>query len=447
MIDTLKPYSEIKDSKSPGLDWIPSHWNVKKLRGLLRVVASRNRPDLPLLSVVREKGIILRDVTSKDENHNFIPDDLTNYKVVRSGQFAMNKMKAWQGSYGVSDYDGIVSPAYYVFDLLDLDDQFFSRAIRSKAYIPFFTSASDGVRVGQWDLSKARMRKIPFLIPPRDEQAAIVKYLDYMDRRIKKLIVAKKKLIKLLEEQKQAIIHQAVTKGLDPNVSMKDSGVEWPGEVPAHWSVMKLKRLGEVRIGLIYSPSEVSDQSGVLVLRASNVKNGEIVNADNVYVSKRIPNALFVIEDDILICVRSGSRSLVGKSAIIPPSFAGVTYGAFMSLLRSSINQFLIWVFHSNMFPRIMAQFETSTINQLTQSDLNNLDIPVPSELERSNIIDFLQRSTQEIDTTIAKLKHEISLLSEYYTRLVSDIVTGKLDVREAAANLPNEDTDGGNSP
>jgi type I restriction enzyme S subunit len=94
-----------------------------------------------------------------------------------------------------------------------------------------------------------------------------------------------------------------------------------------------------------------------------------------------------------------------------------------------------------------MAQFETSTINQLTQSDLNNLDIPVPSELERSNIIDFLQRSTQEIDTTIAKLKHEISLLSEYYTRLVSDIVTGKLDVREAAANLPNEDTDGGNSP
>lgn len=115
MIADLKPYQTMKDSGVPWLGKVPAHWGVQKLRHVLRRHTERNRPDLPLLSVVREKGVILRDTSSADENHNYIPDDLSNYKVVRVGQFAMNKMKAWQGSYGVSYHDGIVSPAYFVF--------------------------------------------------------------------------------------------------------------------------------------------------------------------------------------------------------------------------------------------------------------------------------------------------------------------------------------------
>jgi len=145
MISNLEPYPAMKDSGVPWLGEMPGHWAVCKLRNILKEVTQRNRPDLPLLSVVREKGIILRDIGDKDENRNFIPDDLTNYKVVRRGQFVMNKMKAWQGSYGISLYDGIVSPAYFIFDFdADcIDESYFHSAIRSMAYIPFFTQASD----------------------------------------------------------------------------------------------------------------------------------------------------------------------------------------------------------------------------------------------------------------------------------------------------------------
>ena len=216
MIADLKPYAVMKDAEVARLGEVPKHWEVRKLRRTLRTVAARNRSDLPLLSVVREKGVVLRDVSNKSENHNFIPDDLTNYKVIQHGQFAMNKMKAWQGSYGVSKYDGLVSPAYFVFDLDGVDGDYFHTAIRSKAYVPYFTQASDGVRIGQWDLSLARMREISFLVPPLHEQTAIVRFLDHADRRIRRYIRAKQQLITLLEEQKQALIHRAVTRGLDP---------------------------------------------------------------------------------------------------------------------------------------------------------------------------------------------------------------------------------------
>ena len=183
-----------------------------------------------------------------DENHNFIPDDLTNYKVVHKGQFAMNKMKAWQGSYGVSRHAGIVSPAYFIFDISEVTRDYFHVAVRSKSYVPFFTQASDGVRIGQWDLSQARMREIPLLVPSNAEQAAIVRYLDHAARRIRRYIHAKQKLVKLLEEQKQALIYQIVTGRIDvrtgqPYPAYKPSGVEWLGDVPEHWEVVALKRV------------------------------------------------------------------------------------------------------------------------------------------------------------------------------------------------------------
>ena len=138
MMEGLKPCSAIRDSGMPRLGKVPAHWEVLKLRQVLRRHTERKRPDLPLLSVVREQGVIVRDTRSSDENHNYIPDDLSDYKVVRAGQFVINKMKAWQGSYGVSCHDGIVSPAYFVFDVFGLRGDFFHAAIRSRAYIPAF---------------------------------------------------------------------------------------------------------------------------------------------------------------------------------------------------------------------------------------------------------------------------------------------------------------------
>lgn len=211
----LDPNAEMKYS---GIEWlgnIPKHWKITKLRQILHPVTQKNRPDLPLLSVVREQGVIIRDVEDKESNHNFIPDDLSGYKVVRQGQFTMNKMKAWQGSYGVSDYTGIVSPAYFVFDVEFPNLQYFHYAIRSKVYVNFFAQASDGIRVGQWDLSMEKMKEIPFLVPPTDEQEAIVEYIPKMLEKYDSQIQKLNEYVECLQEYKNNLISRAITGKID----------------------------------------------------------------------------------------------------------------------------------------------------------------------------------------------------------------------------------------
>ncbi|MCY4380987.1 MAG: restriction endonuclease subunit S [Proteobacteria bacterium] len=208
----LNPNVNFKDS---GFDWIgeiPAHWEVTSLGPLLKPISQKGRPDLPLLSITREQGVIVRDVKNLGSNHNFIPDDLSGYKVINKGHFGMNKMKAWQGSYGVSDFSGIVSPAYYIFDFnKPIIPEYFHWAIRSRLYVSYFASASDGVRIGQWDLSKTRMKSIPFLVPSEEEQEAIAKFLDEKTTQIDEVTRIKKQEIDKLNEYKASLINSAVT--------------------------------------------------------------------------------------------------------------------------------------------------------------------------------------------------------------------------------------------
>lgn len=204
--------------KYSGVKWlgdIPAHWTTIKLRQLLSSVSEKNHPELPLLSVVREQGVIVRDVDDKEANHNYIPDDLSGYKMVKKGQFAMNKMKAWQGSYGLSDYTGIVSPAYFIFDVAFDNLEYFHYAIRSKVYVNFFAQASDGIRVGQWDLQMDKMKEIPFIVPPADEQIAIVKHIKKTLPKYDEAIGKIKAEVAVLEEYKAKLIADIVTGKID----------------------------------------------------------------------------------------------------------------------------------------------------------------------------------------------------------------------------------------
>ena len=201
----------MKDSGVSWIGMIPEHWKSSQLRNYIKLVSEKNHPDAQLLSVVREQGVIIRDTDSKEENHNFIPDDLSGYKYVKEGQFVINKMKAWQGSYAVSSYTGIVSPAYYVCDLNFPNKKFFNIAIRSKYYVPFFTQYSKGIRVGQWDLSPISLKSIPFFEPPVDEQRAIVAYIDEKTAKIESLISELQSEIDYLKEYKQRLIADCVT--------------------------------------------------------------------------------------------------------------------------------------------------------------------------------------------------------------------------------------------
>ena len=211
----LNPDVPMKDSGIPWIGMIPEHWNVKSLRAYLRLVSEKNHPKATLLSVTREQGVIVRDVESKEENHNFIPEDLSGYKYVHKGQFVINKMKAWQGSYGVSLYDGIVSPAYYVCDLDFPDKEYFSLAIRSKTYVDFFARWSKGIRVGQWDLEPIALKSVPFLEPPVKEMHEIVDYVKDKTKKIDTMIEALTAEINRLTEYKQRLVSDVVTGQID----------------------------------------------------------------------------------------------------------------------------------------------------------------------------------------------------------------------------------------
>ena len=207
----LNPDAKMKDSDISWIGEIPEHWEVKQLRSFLTLFTEKGHGDAQLLSVTREQGVIERDKYDKDENHNFVPDDLSGYKYIEKGDFAINKMKAWQGSYAVSNYDGIVSPAYFTCKLKGVNNDFFSKAIRSRAYVPFFTQYSKGIRVGQWDLNPNALKSIPFFLPPSDEQQAIVAYIEEKCEKIDKLASELQSEIDYLKEYKQRLIADCVT--------------------------------------------------------------------------------------------------------------------------------------------------------------------------------------------------------------------------------------------
>lgn len=286
--------------------------------------------------------------------------------------------------------------------------------------------------IGMVHVTRDELGSIPVPVLPPDEQQQIAELIDDETAKIDTLVAKKEQLIKLLQEKRTALITQAVTKGLDPNAPMKNSGVEWLGEIPTHWEVKRLRNVGTVTIGLTYEPSDVvsSQDAGILVLRASNVQNGRVELEDNVYVRKAIPIKLLTRRGDILICSRSGSRELIGKCAKIEDTTAGLTFGTFMTVFRSTFNEFLYFVFNSTIFRYQSGVFLTSTINQLTVSSLSNLVVAIPPVEEQHKVAAFLEREAAKIDALVGKVRVAIDRLKEYRAALISAAVTGKIDVR-----------------
>jgi type I restriction enzyme S subunit len=440
MIETLKPYPKYKESGSRWLGAIPAHWEIRNLRTLTSHRAERDRPDLPLLSVAREKGVFVRSLTDADENHNVIPEDLTNYKVARSGNLVINKMKAWQGSMGVAPCDGIVSPAYFVFDFRIRNPAFGQALLRSKAYVAHFGQASDGVRVGQWDLSIPGMRQIPVVVPGDDEQEAIVRFLDHAGGRVERAIRAKKKLIALLHEQKQAIIHRAVTRGLDPNVPLKPSGIPWLGDIPQHWEIIALRRRWSVTDCKHLTVPFVEDgiplasvrEVQPFILDLSRCKRTRAAWYRKLIEGDRKPK-----RGDLIYC-RNAS---VGACALVETDI-DLAMGQDVCLIRSSSEnqRFLNYLLHSPfMDHQLDLLLVGSTFKRINVSDIKALSVVVPPRSEQDAICSFLDRELAIYDAAIARTEREIALLREYRTRLIADVVTGKLDVREAARHLPAE--------
>ncbi len=438
MIEGLQPYSEYKESGSKWLGRVPESWRVRNLRTLIIKRNERNRADLPLLSVAREKGVFVRSLEDDDENHNVIPEDLSNYKVARAGSLVINKMKAWQGSMGIAPCDGIVSPAYFVFDFAIENRAFGQRLLRSKPYVAHFAAASDGVRVGQWDLSIAGMREIPVLMPHPEEQAAIVRFLEHANRKIDGFIRAKRKLIGLLNEQKQAIIHRAVTRGLDPHAPLKPSGIPWLGDIPKHWEVTALRRHWRVTDCKHLTVPFVEDGiplASVVEVQSFTLNLDRCKNTKPAWYRVLIEGDRKPKRGDLIYC-RNAS---VGACALVETDI-DFAMGQDVCLIRSKLQnqRFLNYQLHS---PFMDHQLELllvgSTFKRINVADIKALTVIVPPRREQDAICEHLDRDLVVFDTAIARTEREIALMQEYRTRLTADVVTGKLDVRPAAAKLP----------
>ena len=420
----MQAYPEYKDS---GVDWlgeIPAGWELTKLGSCLSPFSEKNHPDLPLLSITRELGVIIRDVENQDTNHNYIPDDLSGYKLLKQGQFGMNKMKAWQGSYGVSPFTGIVSPAYFMFDFTkEIDPEFFHVAIRSKLYVSFFGSASDGVRIGQWDLSKPRMKEIPLALPPLPEQTAIAEFLDDKTAKIDELVGIKRRQIELLAERKQILIQNAVTKGLNPATPMKDSGIDWIGKIPAHWEVKK---------SFYYFDTMKGWNAATLTKEFCGKNQGEYPvysgQTDKGGMLGKIGTFEFdYTEGGCLLCSTVGAKAMtlrflkekfsLSQNCMI---IVGRSERTFMKFFNYAYQP--IFSYFRNLIPdHMQASFR--------MEDFQNMKFLLPPRNEQENICDYIDKQSKIIDATITIKQNQITKLNEYKTTLINAAVTGKIKV------------------
>ena len=446
-----KQHFTYKPSGSPWLGDVPAHWGVRRLRTVAEMRVSN------VDKHIRDSEFPVRlcnyvDVYKHDRITPAMPfmtatasrDEIERFRLERDDVLITKDSEAWD-DIGVpalvtEGADDLLS-GYHLALLRPFKEilgAYLARTLQSKEVAYQFHIRANGVT--RYGLTHTGIKSVCIPLPPLPEQASIVRYLDYVDRRIRRYVTAKRKLIALLEEEKQAVINQAVTRGLDPNVRLKPSGIEWLGDVPGHWEIPRLRNLGDALIGLTYDPQEVvGEEAGILVLRASNILNGQLVYGDNVFVRSTVPDKLVTREGDILICSRSGSRRLIGKNARINAESAGTTFGAFMTVFRGPNNGYLHLVFNSKFFEYQSAAFFTSTINQLTLGTLYDMKVPFPPLEERQLILRYVEEATAPIIMTSARARRQIELVQEYRTRLIADVVTGKLDVREAAAQLPEE--------
>ncbi len=420
----FEKYDAYKDS---GVEWIgkiPTDWFNERLGTILEPISIKGNADKDLLSITREKGVILRDVEDDSENHNFIPDDLSNYKLIEKGQFGMNKMKAWQGSYGVSPYTGIVSPAYYIFKFIKpIYPDFFHWAIRSKTYISFFGSASDGVRIGQWDLSKDRMKNIPFVFPNIDSQKKIVEFIQDKAGKIDQAIAIKEQQIALLNERKQIVIQKAVTQGLNSNVPMKDSGVEWIGQIPEHWETYFNRRLFRENSRPVKGdelPLSLSQKDGV-------IPSGEMKER-SLSPSHR-NNFKLCFPNDLVVNRFKGHLGVFFQS-----NYTGIVtfhYGVFEPA-KNVYTKYFELLYHTEQYKTLYAGASNGmSIGLQNLSNLNFYRIKsiVPPLEEQKLICEYADKVENEHNNLIQKLESQIEKLKEYKTTLINDAVTGKIKV------------------
>jgi type I restriction enzyme S subunit len=418
-MSNYKTYPEYKDSEEPWMKDIPEHWEVKKVKFLFSI-SKRISGELGhnVLSIT-QKGIKVKDIESGGGQLSM---DYSKYQLVDKGDFGMNHMDLLTGFVDISGYDGVMSPDYRVFKLKDKDcDPRYMLYIFQKGYWDklFFPLGQGSSEIGRWRLPSDEWKLFDLPVPPKPEQTAISNFLDKKTEQIKAFIALKEKTIKLLKERKIAVINQAVTKGLDSSVEMKDSGIEWLGEVPKHWEVKKLKYLSKCRNNQRV-PIEASIRGQMKKTMYDYYGATGIIDKVDDY----------IYDEDLILIAEDGGNLLMRNIKLVY-----VARGKYWVNNHAHIFKPLKFM-EIEYLANTMEMYDYTTLisgsaqPKLTKSAIIGIELPQPLLEEQTQIIEFIRDQTEVFNKSITQAEKEIALIKEYQKSLISEAVTGKIDLR-----------------
>ena len=442
---TSRPYLAYKPSGVPWLSDAPEHWDVRRLRTVAEMRVSNvdkhaKEGEIPVrlcnyTDVYKndhiKQGIAFMGATAST-------DEIERFRLERGDVLITKDSETWDDigvpSLVTESADDLIC-GYHLALLRpskDILGAYLARALQTNEVAYQFHVRANGVT--RYGLTHSSIQSVQLPLPPLPEQTAIVRYLDHADRRIRRYVTAKRRLISLLEEEKQAIVNRAVTRGLEPNVSLKPSGVEWLGDVPAHWDVGPVKR---AFLSMDYGISESASNSGTIrLLTMGHLKDGQVMVPHNGGIDFVAPYLL--LQEGDLLFNRTNSPELVAKVGLFWGHDSPVTFASYLVRMRphpSHEPEFLNLALNAASF---ISRARREAIPSLHQSNLNptrygRIHIALPPKEEQRVILRALTKETTRLGDAIARARCQIELLEEYRTRLIADVVTGKLDVRKAA--------------
>jgi type I restriction enzyme S subunit len=442
MISDLKSYPEYKESGLPWLGAVPGHWSQERAKWLFTKMERPVGDEDDVVTCFRDGMVTLR----KNRRLRGFTEAIYEfgYQGIRRGDLVIHAMDAFAGAVGVSDSDGKATPVYAVCQPEPgINVHYYAFIVREMARSQWILALSRGIRERSTDFRYDTFGGLRVPLPPPKEQAAIVRFLDWANRRLERAIRAKRKVIALLNEQKQAIIYRAVTRGLNPAVPLKPSGISWLGDIPQHWDFRAFARLARVVRGASPRPAgdkrffdgdyipwltvgEVTKDKGTFLTRTetSLTKLGEER-------SVRFPAGTLVLTNSgatlgvpkilsVDVCANDGIVAFLKLDSVVDPVFAYYYLSTLTERLRDELRQ-------------------GGTQPNLNTGIVRRISCPLPPKSEQLAILTFVESELSGVRTAVSRLEREIELLREYRTRLVADVVTGKLDVREVAALLPEQ--------
>ena len=452
----LKPYPAMKDSGVPWLGAVPEHWEVRRLgtsvHGCINGIWGNDpngREDLPCVRVADFDRARLRVRLAKPTLRAVAPGERKR-RLLKKSDLLLEKS-------GGGDLQPVGVVMLYDHDIEAVCSNFVARmpvsARCNSSYLTYLHSHLYAIRLnvrsikqttGIQNLDSSSYLGEPVAFPPLAEQAAIVRFLDHADRRIRRYIRAKQQLIALLEEQKQAIIHQAVTRGLDPTVRLRPSAVRWLGDIPVHWEIWQIGHLGQVGNGSTPSRSNMGYWDGGTYpwLNSSSVNQSPITQADQFVTDLALREChLPRVQTGSVLVAITGQGKTRGISAALDTEATINQHVAYVTPRNDVIGAEYLQLALSAAYRELRAISDDSgsTKGALTCWDISHFRVPLPPRAEQAEITLATRQATKTLESTSAKAAQEVMLAREYRTRLIADVVTGKLDVRAAAARLPDE--------